>query len=244
MNLYLKGYWHLIFKMSQVKKKRGRKPKNNIVINENPVFDNDAHDNLISCVKCKDDIIISDEGKCISGIDGISGLDIDDNVSLLDATDTCQKKCWNCCHDIESDIISYPIAYLNGAFYTNGNFCSYECSARYIFDNFNHKEVWEKYNLLNLYYNMNTNQNKSVKVPPNRLRLQMFGGTLSRFEYINTLSTISYDGYMPPIIPVNNLFYDNDPHPVSTDNEYKLFRKNKTHKNNIQGKLENLIPGQ
>ena len=46
---------------NQVKKKRGRKPKNNIVINENPVFDSNSHDNLISCVKCNDDIIISDE---------------------------------------------------------------------------------------------------------------------------------------------------------------------------------------
>ena len=36
------------------KKKRGRKPKNNIILNENPVFDNiNDKDNLIICIKNK-----------------------------------------------------------------------------------------------------------------------------------------------------------------------------------------------
>ena len=34
------------------KKKRGRKPKNNIILNENPIFENKKEkDNLISCIK-------------------------------------------------------------------------------------------------------------------------------------------------------------------------------------------------
>ena len=57
------------------KKKRGRKPKNNIVLNENPVFENiNDGDNLIACIKKTkkkiNEISISDnEG----GVEGAKG---------------------------------------------------------------------------------------------------------------------------------------------------------------------------
>ena len=138
---------------------------------------------------------------------------------------------------IEGNIISYPLLYINNIFYTNGNFCSYECAARYIFDTFNHKEIWEKYNLLNFYYNKNTNNKQRVNIPPNRLRLNIFGGDLTREEYIHNLNNISYDGYLPPIIPVNNLFYNNDNMNISGDNELKLYRKKSIKGKDIKKKL-------
>ena len=147
-----------------------------------------------------------------------------------------QKKCWNCCHDINSGIISYPVKYINKIFYTNGNFCSYECAGRYIFDTFNDIEIWEKYNLLNFYYNINTNNNKNINIPPNKLRLKIFGGDLSREEYINSNNS-SYDGYLPPIIPINNLFYDNENKNIIYDNDLKLYRKKKINKKNIKENL-------
>ena len=224
------------------KKKRGRKPKNNIILNENPVFDNiNDKDNLIICIKNKNknknknDIIITEKEEIINGIeesDKFSFLEqnIEQNIEIT-------KKCWNCYHCIEGNIISYPISYANDIFYTNGNFCSYECAARYIFDTFNHKEIWEKYNLLNFYYNKNTNNKKRVNIPPNRLRLNIFGGDLTREEYIHNLNNISYDGYLPPIIPVNNLFYNNDNINISGDNELKLYRKKSIKGKDIKKKL-------
>jgi hypothetical protein len=219
------------------KKKRGRKPKNNIILNENPVFDNlKGSDNLIACIKkntIKNEIIISDK---------IEGIEETNNLCFLEDNIEIEKKCWNCCHSIEGNIISYPILYTNDIFYTNGNFCSYECSARYIFDNFNHKEIWEKYNLLNFYYNVNTNNKKHINIPPNRLRLKIFGGDLTRINYINNTNNISYDGYLPPIIPINNLFYNNENINISGDNELKLYRTKSISGENIKEKLqENLI---
>ena len=57
-----------------------------------------------------------------------------------------------------------------------------------IFDNFNHKEIWEKYNLLNFYYNKNTNNKKHINIPPNRLRLKIFGGDLTIEDYRTNFS--------------------------------------------------------
>ena len=60
------------------------------------------------------------------------------------------NKCWNCSYDIQGEIHSYPISYHNNVFQINGNFCSQECSARYIYDEFGDKDFWNKYYLLNL----------------------------------------------------------------------------------------------
>lgn len=218
------------------KKKRGRKPKSNIILNENPVFDKDS-DNLISCIKHPKNIDIHEKNTS-----NIENFNNNNNICFLSEkisqNNNNNKKCWNCCHDINSDIISYPIKYINKIFYTNGNFCSYECAGRYIFDTFNNIEIWEKYNLLNFYYNINTNNKKNINIPPNKLRLKIFGGDLTREEYINKGNNSSYDGYLPPIIPINNLFYNNENKNITSDNDLKLYRKKKINKKNIKDKLD------
>lgn len=221
------------------KKKRGRKPKSNIILNENPVFDNDNSDNLIACIKHPSNLDLNKNDlsniKFSENDKGVFFIDekIDENINL----NNNNKKCWNCCHDINTDIISYPIKYINKIFYTNGNFCSYECAGRYIFDTFNDIEIWEKYNLLNFYYNINTNNKKNINIPPNKLRLKIFGGDLTREEYINNNNNSSYDGYLPPIIPINNLFYNNENKNIINDNELKLYRKKKINNKNIKDNL-------
>jgi len=229
------------------KKKRGRKPKSNIILNENPVFDNNNQDNLIACIKHPKNIDINEQK--LSNIDSLNETndifflteniteDINKDINKNINKDNDKKNCWNCCHNIDTDIISYPVKYINKIFYTNGNFCSYECAGRYIFDNFNDIEIWEKYNLLNFYYNVNTNNKKNIMVPPNKLRLKLFGGDLTREEYINNNNNSSYDGYLPPIIPINNLFYNNENKHITSDNELKLYRKKKINKKNIKDNL-------
>jgi hypothetical protein len=216
------------------KKKRGRKPKSNIILNENPVFDKDNSDNLISCIKHPKNIDINEVE-----INNIDYVENDNNICFLNKQDNSgkNKNCWNCCHCINGDIVSYPVKYINKIFYINGNFCSYECAGRYIFDNFNDIEIWEKYNLLNFYYNINTNNKKNINIPPNKLRLKLFGGDLTREEYINNNSNLSYDGYLPPIIPINNLFYNNENKNITSDNDLKLYRKKKINKKNIKDNL-------
>ena len=131
--------------MSEIsKKKRGRKPKNKIISNPYPVFENNSLDNiLITCIKKPANEVIVEETN-------IKPCDLNDTNSL-EYKSKRNNKCWNCSYDIEGEVYSYPVNYLNGIFYMNGNFCCYQCAARYIYDNFNSREFWDKYYLLNFY---------------------------------------------------------------------------------------------
>ena len=75
--------------MSEKKpKKRGRKPKSNITVNENPVFDsNQKVDNLIVCLKKKkiDDVQFKEE---------MPGY-MKENYELEEKNK--RIICWNCC---------------------------------------------------------------------------------------------------------------------------------------------------
>ena len=77
------------------KKNIGRKPKNNVIINENPKFEHEKVDNLISSLNVKNQTECS-----IDEIDGINGIDNYTNHQIVN--DTCNKSvCWNCTHSIE-----------------------------------------------------------------------------------------------------------------------------------------------
>ena len=142
-----------------VKKKRGRKPRSNITINENPNFEGN---------KC--DYIVKIDNKNINKYSNITEFnDTYSNEQLINNNNSL--KCWNCCESFENNnIFSLPIKYINKMFYTYGDFCSRECSARYCFDNFNN-EKYEIYSYINLLYHIQTGKNGSIKPAPNKLVL-------------------------------------------------------------------------
>ena len=208
--------------MSEIpKKKRGRKPKNKIITNPDPVFDNNSLDDiLITCIKKpKEDINIDYSVKANDNLE----------PDFQPYKPNNNSKCWNCSYDIQGEIYSYPINYLNNIFSINGNFCCYECAARYIYEQYTDKEFWDKYYLLNFYVNIRQNNNKKIKIPPSKLRLIDYGGDLTKSEYINT-ENISYDCYIPPNIYVNNIFYTKD-NINKNEGDFKLFRRNKKENN-------------
>jgi len=204
------------------KKKRGRKPKNKIITNPDPVFDSNSLDDiLITCIKKpKNELVIEDEE--------VKPNDILDN-HFQDYESKKNNKCWNCCYNIDGEIFSYPVSYYNNLFNINGNFCCFECAGRYIYENYNDKEFWDKYYLLNFYMNIKYNKTNKIKIPYSKLRLIDFGGDLTREEYINS-ENITYDCYLPPTVYINNLFYNKD---IKNNKvgELKLSRKNKRKKN-------------
>jgi len=210
----------------EVKKKRGRKPKNKIISNDNPVFDtNNLDDILITCIK-KPQVELITKG------DDIEPHDIKD-ITYEEYKCVKINKCWNCSYVINEEIYSHPISYHAGSFQTNGNFCSYECSARYIYDEFGDRDFWDKYYLLNFYVNLKHNTNTNVTIPFSKLRLVDFGGDLTKEEYLDS-ENISYDCYTPPSLYVNNIFYNKE-FVNMKENELKLFRKNKKKRiNNFQ----------
>jgi hypothetical protein len=109
--------------------------------------------------------------------------------------------CWNCCHECEN-IKYHPLKYKSGVFYVNGFFCSDECTLRYIIDNYNNKDLLDKYHLLKFYHKSIYDKFIDVNIIPNRLSLKIFGGEMDRDKYIG--SNNNDELIIPPIIIVNN----------------------------------------
>ena len=85
------------------KKKRGRKPKNKIILNENPVFDTSLDDILIACVKktkTQEDLVVAET------------IEPNDNDEIFQEYEgAIIDKCWNCSYEIDGEIYSHPISY-------------------------------------------------------------------------------------------------------------------------------------
>ena len=209
--------------MTEPKKKRGRKPKNKIISNINPVFDSNSLENiLITCIKKpQSQISVTDEK--------VKPNDISVDFQECEYINNNNNKCWNCSYDIEGEVYSHPVSYINNVFNMNGNFCSHECAGRYIYETYNDNEYWDKYYLLNFYVNMKCNTTERINIPLSKLRLIDYGGDITKEEYI-TSKNITYDCYVPPTVYVNNLYYNKDIANIK-EGEFKLFRKNKKQNN-------------
>ena len=209
------------------KKKRGRKPKNNVIVNENPKFDHEKVDNLISSLNVK-----SNPNQC--SINEFSGIDNYTNHQLVNSTSN-KSVCWNCTHSIEENI-SYPINYINGTFYMNGSFCCYSCAGRYLFDTYHGEDLFKKYSLLNLYYNKVTNTRSRVKIAPEKIQLDIFGGTLTHQEYLDKSSiTNIQNGFIPPSIYINHSYSKTQ---TKETNVFKMYRKKSQNQNKIFKEIE------
>tara|TARA_Y100000389_G_scaffold183613_2_gene201289 strand:- start:13123 stop:13782 length:660 start_codon:yes stop_codon:yes gene_type:complete len=204
----------------EIKKKRGRKPKNNVIVNENPKFDHEKVENLISSLNIKNT-------KNNFSVDEYDGIDNYTNHQTVNKTSN-KSVCWNCTHQIDENV-SYPINYINGVFYMNGSFCSYPCASRYLFDNYHGEDLFKKYSLLNLYYNKLSNTCVKVKVAPEKIRLDIFGGNLSYEEYIDKSSiTNIHNGFIPPSIYINHSYSKTQSNDL---NIFKMYRKEKQTRN-------------
>ncbi len=205
--------------MNDVKKKRGRKPKK--IIKESNNINIDNLDNKTIIIKLKKNTT-TDETK-----DELPGYIKEDvNVDKHEVL-----KCWNCTTELSNSIKSIPLKYHNNIFYTYGSFCCLSCSLRFILDNFKNKELWEKYELFNLYNFKIYGKYIDIKIPPNKLSLKCFGGHLDMDEYKS--SNIYNEINNPIIIPIQNN-NSNIINRNSTNTDLKLFRKpNKNILNNF-----------
>tara|TARA_B100000035_G_C20858465_1_gene490769 strand:- start:94 stop:750 length:657 start_codon:yes stop_codon:yes gene_type:complete len=204
--------------METVKKKRGRKPKETTIINNNPIFadDNDNIDNLIIKLNYNTNNSITHDIE-----------ELEDNLPNLKLSNISEV-CWNCCHKFHSCIVGLPIKYENNIFNTIGDFCSLECAYRYAYE-YHKDNIHEIINIINLYNNKKKNVTTNVKMAPPKTILKMFGGDLSIDEYRKNNSYYSIN--IPISIPVNiNIErFDNNKNNVS---ELKIYRKNDINKNN------------
>ena len=211
-------------------KKRGRKPNKKIIYKENPVF---ADDNL----NINDLIIkLNNDKKDDNKLNLL--LDDSNNNQLSQVCQKNNKVCWNCCHKFHNMVLGLPINYNNNIFHTIGEFCSIECMSRYALDNHN-DDIYEIFPLINLYNNTMNNSVNKIRIAPNKLLLNIFGGDMTIDDYRNNNSDI-YDLKLPIIIPVNyniNKYASKNNNNLS--NGLKLYRKKKLdNNNNISDKIK------
>ena len=203
-------------------KKRGRKPKENIIKNDNPVFNNSNNNNENLIIRLK---------KITSLEDNLDSFENKEEFEEINNKCNCSV-CWNCCHSFDSNIYGIPVKFINNTFHIYGFFCSLECAARYAFDNFNNK--LEIYSLINLYYNtINNTCDHKINLAPEKLTLKMFGGNMDIKEYRKFFKTNTiFNVNIPPIIPINhniNIYENNNNNNNNNNNskkDLKLYRKN------------------
>jgi|TARA_B110000977_G_C10976320_1_gene454346 hypothetical protein len=128
-------------------KKRGRKPKNKIIVNDNPKFDNTNINDVI----IKINNIIYDDNDDIDNMDNI------DNIGNIDNTDNIHNICKNC---EKKNIINneyVPLKYINNIFYIKDTFCCEKCCEKYIFEkcNYNKYEIYSVYKIYKYYKEKN-----------------------------------------------------------------------------------------
>lgn len=113
--------------------------------------------------------------------------------------------CWNCDSYFTGTPIGIPDKENNGKFYCYGNFCSFECAARYLMDHENTIDYWNKYSLLCQLYQIayKLPPDSKVTIAPPKETLTKYGGKLSYDEYHKTnLISDAVTIYKLPLIPV------------------------------------------
>ena len=204
-------------------KKRGRKPKTNIIVNNNPVFKNNNFNDIIICINNSDEINNSNE------------IIIEDNFeNIIDNSNSYM--CENCTIKLSKKFIELPINYNNNIFYVCYKLCSLECAHRYCYDNFS--DYNEKLSLLHLYYNKISNSFNKINIAKPTSVLCHNGGNISINEYRKHFNDIIYINQPYTLDSSINIIDNKDINNNKIIN-LKLYRTNKINKNknNIFNKM-------
>ena len=207
-------------------KKRGRKPKTNIIVNENPVFKNIKFDDVIVCVNNPNNFNNPNDT-------------INENNEDYLLSDECNiHHCKNCRKELLKDFIELPINYIKNIFYVNHRFCSLECAHRYCYDNF--PDYNETLSLLHLYYSIisNTSTQDIINIAKPVSTLIHNGGNLTIDKYCSDFATIIYSNNPYTLNSSINII-DNKEINNNKIKNLKLYRTNKINKNknNIFNKM-------
>lgn len=208
------------------KKKRGRKPKNNIIVNNNPIFNNDNNDKIIRLHKN-----IDNENSISS-----YGLDCYDNVP---ENNKKSEVCWNCCHKFFDIVHGIPLKYRNNIFYSYGDFCSTPCMIRYAFDNYSNIQFKEIYSNICIYNNKVFNTGICPKIAPDKRCLSLFGGNMNIDEYRNLEKDSNIEIHQPNIIQLRDRIVLKNRKNYTSDSNLVLYRK--TPINNSNNNIKDYI---
>lgn len=210
-----------------IKKKRGRKPKNIInkidnIINsdENKNSENEniilhlpiSINNINNINNINTNLLINNDSindstneKYINDSDYISSaININSNINKINIhilNFNKNTKCWWCKYNFDTEPIQLPDDYYNNTFYCIGHFCSFNCIKSYNLD-LNDTLVWKRESLINLLYYKIYSKYIKIMAAPHWLSLIDFGGnlTINEFRINFHNNTKDYTLLYPPII--------------------------------------------
>ena len=193
------------------KKKRGRKPKKDL--NKTNKKEINLSNNLV--IKLNH---VNEDGSIVEPY-------TNEEFSINEGGKNSGTMCWNCSHSFEEMVHGLPLKYVQGVFYTYGDFCSLECASRYALEYFdNYHEI---ISLINLYNNIiNGSVDKVVSMAPNKLLLKSFGGNMEIEDYRKGFSDKNiHDIKIPPILPIKHTVDTHEVNSINNKSNLKLYRK-------------------
>lgn len=117
--------------------------------------------------------------------------------------------CWNCSYEYcKNESIGIPKDYQNGRFCCYGNFCSFECALRYLYDHMYNRDqmYWNQLSLLNNLYRKVycLNSTQTIQMAPPKEVLEYFGGSVSYEDYRHCVDKHrSIQFYQLPLCPID-----------------------------------------
>ena len=94
-----------------------------------------------------------------------------------------------------------PIKKIEGIFYTYGDFCSHGCCLRYANDHYCDSTYYE---ILSNIHLQRKQSESPLKLPPSKFLLDIYGGPLTREEYLNDQT--KYTEELSNCIHLNHVF--------------------------------------
>jgi hypothetical protein len=211
-----------------IKKKRGRKPKIYINLNNKITPSNEGviseDENIIYHIPLTLNDINNEDANMSLFLPCSNNIKSDDNCtsdnimtnttiskSILhninkiithDLNFNKNTKCWWCKYKFDNiAAVQLPENYYNDTFYCIGNFCSYNCCKSYNLD-LNDNLIYKRESLLNLLYYMTYNSYIYIKSAPHWITLEDFGGYLNINDFRKNSITNTQDFILlhPPLI--------------------------------------------
>ncbi len=214
----------------QVKKKRGRKPKNynfilskqnqtiteenvnsheeNIIfhlpITINEINNNDNNKDLELFIKqdTKNETEESDNLKIsINSSSTKMNNNVINKIQTYNLNFNKNTKCWWCRNSFNTPSVELPEDYYNETFYCVGHFCSFNCMKSYNLD-LNDSLIWKRESLINLLYTKTYSNTKEIIPAPSWMTLKEYGGNLTIEQFRDNLILNNKDYLIlhPPLI--------------------------------------------
>jgi hypothetical protein len=145
----------------------------------------------------------------------------DDFMYVKNLTNKTNIVCWNDGGHFDGKTIVIPFMYENGTYYVYGNFCSFSCALRYLYDRYRYSSLFtEQLSLLYMFYlecagkEISIDDIQLISMSPEVITLCSYGGiyTLQQYRDYSNTNRVSIL-HQPNIVAMNyqvEEFYSTD----------------------------------